>query len=843
VPTYTLEDVTSIDAAVTYSDSGLTSAVETLTHGNFTKTATGVYLLDDELTYASYTLGTIYWLKITWTPSGAAQRTDSFPFMVMPQGQAAGAASVTDTDARHGKHLEAPVLLLRVGRGGFRESDFENGVAATRDRFVQQMPLPASTEADDVHLLISSGRAGAPVAIATILAHGQIRDVYADDGGVAPIEIPMPAGFGREGGYRGQAGGSYYLRHSRNITVHPDVHRTRPGFSQRRHRTGETSATYTERIPLDTIGASFNAVLHIATEFYTNAATPAPLSGYGYSSLTDPYADASNRIPQWVHMLGRTLWVNGSDGDYRMLLEVSSVPEAMAELVDPTVALELQVGSGSMTAAVTYVRIRTKESNSGTESGPSNRTTTAATVTTTGANLEIKVTISAQGGRATHWQIQSATVTDTPSGYQIHTSVASESEGADITSGTGWIPIATTVAYIHTDAASADRFEYRTIGGTSVYRHSNIPSNASHICHFMGRSIWATHSETWIVWSEADNPEHFYTDPDAPHTGFNTLDGESLVDAVTSPCMALAATEDRVLFFMRTGIVVMEGTLNLSVASDQTATAGARDVRTAIVAANSLGAISPATHIRDNDVFFFSQKGPAVFTAGRAVELDPEAIRADWENRNPVYDQRGVVGGDPDRDLVLFSFVSKNARSTGVPDVTLAYHIGKQQWCPPWDLDVCSWTLHRDQDDSNNEKGDRTFFGGPFGALNELGVGWGDGEDGSDADAADGTSTSDTTTTLTDSTKSWTDTNNGEWKGMGLVLTDRTTGRRYYRTIKSNTATVLTWEGAVTDAGAGWTYNIGGIRTQVHLNVHSPGKPMGLQRAQVVLQDLLGILT
>jgi len=127
--------------------------------------------------------------------------------------------------------------------------------------------------------------------------------------------------------------------------------------------------------------------------------------------------------------------------------------------------------------------------------------------------------------------------------------------------------------------------------------------------------------------------------------------------------------------------------------------------------------------------------------------------------------------------------------------------------------------------------------------LNEFGVGWGDGEDGSDGDAVDTNSTSDTTTTVTETGAGWATANNGEWKSFGLVLTDRTTGRRYYRTIKSNTADTITWEGAVADSGAGWTFNIGGIRTQVHLNVHSPGKPFGLQQLMAILQDLLGILT
>lgn len=184
--------------------------------------------------------------------------------------------------------------------------------------------------------------------------------------------------------------------------------------------------------------------------------------------------------------------------------------------------------------------------------------------------------------------------------------------------------------------------------------------------------------------------------------------------------------------------------------------------------------------------------------------------------------------------------MSKDARATGVPDITLAWHRGKRQWSPPWDLDVTSWTLHKDEDDSSNAKGTRLFFGGPYGSMNEFGIGWGDGEDGSDTDADDLTSSSDTTTSVDVSGKSWT---TNEWRGVGLVLTDRTTGRRYYRTIKSNDGDTLNWDGTVTDSGGGWTINIGGIRSQIHLVQFSFGKPLTIQVLKAILQDQLGVLT
>jgi hypothetical protein len=834
VTTYTAADVTSIDAAATYSDAGLTSLIETLTHGNFAKIATGVYQNTDEFTYASYAVGTTYYLKITWTPSGGSQRTDSFPFLIMPQGQAAGAADVTTTDF-DGAHLQAPQVSLRLGRGGYRESDFENYTTAALHRFLQELILPPSVLSEDVHLLVSATRAGAPLAWEFITGHGEFIDSW--DGGrkTQQIAVPVPIGRGSEGGYRSSAYSTqHFLKHSRNVSLEGDVPRTRKGFKVQR-QIANAIATYTERLPLDkSDGTLVAAILH-KDNIYTDAATPAAFATtWGHSTFTAPYGANTNKIPQHIHIRGRTIVVNGTDADFRVVHNDGS-NKAKPHLDDPdTPTISLQA-SGSMTADVlTYVRVQYKDNDLGTISGPSQRTATATSTTPTGANLAIRVIPQNVPARATHWRVATAT-TDTPASFSTHLVVNDTLGGSDVAGADGWIAVSETDGFIEADP-TGDAFPFRSVDGTAVYQHSNPPTGATHIAHYAGRAIYASDSDTWLVLSESTNPEHFYNDPSSPHDGFNTFRGESLVDAAISPCTALAATETQVLFFMRSGLVVYEGSLVLDVASsDSTAQIRGRDARARVVTQDSLGAISPSVQIVDHDAYLFTQRGPGIYSGAGIRPLMPEAIEDDWAGRDPVFEHRYVVGVDPDRGQVHFSFVTGSASIAGVPDKTLAFNTGKSQWCPPWDLHVCSWTLHRLVDaDSSAARGTRLMFGGPYGSVNEFGYGFGDGEDGSDTDAADLTSTSDTTTTVDVSGKSWT---NDEWKGNGLCLTDRTTGQVYYRTIKTNDADTLTWEGAQADSGGGWLIHIGGIRTQGQVMQGLPGKSLKIQKLQIQLQD------
>ncbi|MCH8819504.1 MAG: hypothetical protein IIB03_04195 [Acidobacteria bacterium] len=215
---------------------------------------------------------------------------------------------------------------------------------------------------------------------------------------------------------------------------------------------------------------------------------------------------------------------------------------------------------------------------------------------------------------------------DAQSGFKVHLVVNDTLGGSNVAGANGWIPVSETDGFIEADP-TGDPLPFRSVDGISVYQHSNPPTGASHITHYNGRAIYASSTDTWIVLSESDNPEHFFNDPDAPHAGFNTFRGETLVDAVVSPCTALAATETQVLYFMRSGIVVYEGSLVLDIASsDSTAQVRGRDARARVVAQDSLGAISPAVQVVDHDAYVWTQRGPGVFSGDRLLPISPEAV-------------------------------------------------------------------------------------------------------------------------------------------------------------------------------------------------------------------------
>lgn len=828
--TYTDTDVT-INSAGIYSDASATQLVESIT---LTKVATGTYEAS-ELTYTSYTLGQSYYLKVNYTPSGDSARDQITEIRIVPQGQAGGAASVTDTDC-DGAHIQAPLLRMRVGLGVFREEDFENYTTADAlDRKIQEIAPPSDSAAHDIHLLISSPRAGAPVAIEFIIGQGTQFDPY---GGSPqdPFVIQAP-----RSGYRsGEVNNQFLLRRSTDFSLDSSVVRTRPGYRIQRTRPSGTDATYSERIPVDSADGTLRTLLFFQDNFYSDAATPVAVTGHGHAVVTYPYTSTTQPIPQWVHMKGRTIWVNGVDADYRCLIysAVDGALKAKTVLTDPGNPTLTDATGGTVTATTWYGRVRWKDSDTGTESGPNSRTGSAGSVAI--SNGSIKVDVSSIPARATHWQFQMAT-TDTPASYEIAYTVKDAASGGNtISDSTGWVPKANTTGYIQANASSGDRFEYRSVSGVAVYRHANPPTKAAHVAHYKGRAVYAGYQDTWLVISESDNPEHFYNDNSSPHEGFNTFRGEDLVDAVVSPCTALAATEAEILFFMQSGVVVYEGSFVLDVATDSTAQVRGRDARAFVIAQDSIGSISPAVQVVDHEAYFVSAAGPAVFSGGRVLVLDRDAIVEDWKCRNPVYGGRSVIGYDPDRGQVHFSYVTADTFSTGFPDRTLVWNVHKRLWASPWNLHATSWTLHRLQDaGSSNLRGTRLLFGGPYGNINEFGYGWGDGVDGSSTDCVDTNSSSDTGTTVTVTGAGWTA---DEFIGCSLVLTDRTTGRMYYRTIKDNTTDTITWEGSITDSGGGWQINIGGIPSQFHTVNSTPGREFILTRVQVQLSDQMSVV-
>lgn len=581
------------------------------------------------------------------------------------------------------------------------------------------------------------------------------------------------------------------LRASRNMVVGDGLSYRRPGYVLRRQMTVPGSATWLERIPLDEADGTLHALLHFDDDIVTDADSPSTVE----SAVYDPYGATANALPQWVHINGRTIWVGG--GKMRCLIPNGSTAKSkdrMADAGTPILASD-DIGN-SLTAATYYVRVREYDSETGTYSGPSQRTGTAATQTVaSGERLQVDIT--AQNSRSTQWQIEIAT-TDSPDSYEI---VYDPVDSSDLPIGDslGRIGIGTTTAYIIADPASGAQFEYRTIGAQTLYRHAS-PPDADFVAHYRGRVFYAARDALWLGWSEADNPEHTYQDPTDGLQGFNNLSGESLIDSVIAPCSGLAANEDVLLFFTTAGIVACEGTW--AVLDER------RDARTRPLTQGSIGGLEGKYCVVDQEIYFRSQEGPKVYSGGVIPNaLDSIAIRREWACRDQLYDHRGGCYYLPQLDIVLFSYVSMNAPITGVPDKCLAWHRGSRRWCPPWDLIHTSMTLHRLTPDGGNTRGVRLMMSLPYGGVAELGLSNGDGWDGSDDDA-ELESTSDTSTSADVSGKSWT---TNEFVNYSLVLVDATTGQLHYRLISSNDGDTLNWSGAAADAGGGWVLAIGGI--------------------------------
>lgn len=175
MPSYTDVNWTSLTEAKVYSDAALTTLVEDIT-ANMANVATGVYEASTPLTYGLYTLGSVYYLKLTYTPPGAASRTQTIRFMLAPAGQPAGGGitMVTDQDSLN---VQDPALGLRVGSGAFREADLCNAVYGARSRFEVNFPTPAVRRGKLLYLVIFNTRADEPWKLAGL-------NVNLDGGGI-----------------------------------------------------------------------------------------------------------------------------------------------------------------------------------------------------------------------------------------------------------------------------------------------------------------------------------------------------------------------------------------------------------------------------------------------------------------------------------------------------------------------------------------------------------------------------------------------------------------------------------------------------------------------------------
>jgi hypothetical protein len=371
------------------------------------------------------------------------------------------------------------------------------------------------------------------------------------------------------------------------------------------------------------------------------------------------------------------------------------------------------------------------------------------------------------------------------------------------------IPVATASQNISADAFSADGPAFRAIGdsGLEVYRHADPGGDISMLAHYAGHVFMASEDDTYLIWSVGGEPEGFYHDPSA---GFNTIDGEALVDTIVSPITALAANETSVYIFMRNGIIRGVGSWLLS--SDNTD----RDAQFRVVQQNSTGAVSPNVEVVDEEIYFTSEAAPAVVSGGVAYVLDSPAIRAEWLGRENVGDRYAGVAYDINKRQVLFSYKRNSDVSVEqVMDRVLCYDISKQQYCAPYTLTTTSMDTMR-QVSAGIEVGTHVYLGFPYGCYGEFGTGSGDGIAAGDVDEEAVTAGF----TATTATVSGTPYIANEHRGKSVLILDRETGAFEYRLISTNTVNVVSWDEPLTVSFG--TFNdpailIGGVPRLLHV--------------------------
>ncbi len=162
--TYTDLDAASIDLVAVYSDAALTVLVEDVT-ANVVDIGVGLYEISTALDLSLYSLGVTYYLKVTFTPPSAVQRTQSLKIRVLPVSAPAVTAALTGTDS-DGEHVQPPLLRLRMGLGSYRDADMTSAVAAVRrDRYEAEFQPPDEVRGKILHFLVYAFRAGEPWAL------------------------------------------------------------------------------------------------------------------------------------------------------------------------------------------------------------------------------------------------------------------------------------------------------------------------------------------------------------------------------------------------------------------------------------------------------------------------------------------------------------------------------------------------------------------------------------------------------------------------------------------------------------------------------------------------------
>lgn len=584
---------------------------------------------------------------------------------------------------------------------------------------------------------------------------------------------------------------------SRNMSIRPDQAEGRWGYEILDRGTGDPAGRWTARIPVDSVDGTPHSILINDNAIYED--TAAPLGGAIDILNEQPWAN--DRPVSWLHILGRTILLNGNDNDARRVIydtggaAMDSVPLGMTDPVaDPTLTSPID-GASTLTAGTYFVRVRWYDSLTGTYSGPNSRTgTCSSVVVSAGDNLTVDIAPCGPPGRATHWEIAISSTTDTPDQYQ--------------TVG-GLIAIGTTTYAIQADPTSGVGFDYRSVGTAVLYRHANPPTGADLVAHYRGLAFYASKSDTWVCWSEPENVEHFYTDPTDPTSGFNTVDGESLVDGITSPITALVGNELGIYVFFRTGVVVGEGTFELS------ANALDRDAQFNVLTQNSAGAVSQYAQVVDQDIFFLSPAGPAVFSGGRATLLDPGAIRGLWQTRDPDKDKWAMAAYDVEEHQVWFAWASADSPDQRL-DTVCVFDLAKGGWCAPYTLEVATIIPQRYVDDAGNEVGIKMVLGLPYAQWAVYGMLPGDGLDGDATKAAVVTSTGSGATSVTST--GWGLGALQAYIGCSITLVDTVTGVSYYRMVQDHTATQVSFEKTIPTSRTWYCY-LGGVPREVHVAV------------------------
>lgn len=621
------------------------------------------------------------------------------------------------------------------------------------------------------------------------------------------VAIPAP----QQVGFLGDATApGAFLRESRNFVLAGGFPARRPGYLVRRSQV--SPGTYTERIPCNDLDGTQHAAVLLGAGLYRDGGSLTLLE----TLSVDPWAADINPLPSWVYAYGRTVLVNGTD--FRVLIPEAGALMSKAPLPDPANPTLAVVAGGSMTTGTWFVRIRWYDGITGTFSGPNARTGTAGSVSLTSGNQSISVTRPAAPARATHWQIQLARTTDTPAGYEITYEPATS----------GFIPISTTAVTLTVNPASGARFQFRNDGALIVYRHSNPPP-AHFVCFHRGRWFYASQEDTWLIFSDVGNPEHFFHDVDEPHAGFNSVQGDGIGHSVSGPCTGLFSNQYQLFYAQRGDIQVGEGSW-AEVFSD----AGLliqRNARIAPLVSNGAGAVSGRWAAVDQEIYFVSPRGPSRIVDGRVEALLPRNLRPLWRARAWEVDHRIHVAYEPEQDLVLFSLISQ---STGLkrPDFILAWSREVGAWCPPWTLRHAAMSLQYLQNQDGSKRGLRVVVGSWSGQQLELGAVDGDGWDGSSSDADGFLPSAVTSTSATKAGASWTP---DQFAGFGVVLVSPQ-GDWVYRQVSSNTATTLSWEEAVPGFSTTWTVYLGGIPGVWHTAI-ADANDVVLRGVKLVLDD------